>query len=278
MRGFFEKRARLLAEACVFLLVLGLLVSVPSWVDAQAPPSVKVRISADGREREARVPEGTIRAAVNAAGLFMGPKDETIPAATTHVRDGARIEVIRVVEKRLKVSEPLPFKNVYKPSSSFRGDRKVVQAGKPGQVDRFYLVTLKNGVEISRKLTASRITKKPVDQVTVIPSAGDLPSRGYFTGRKVLLMQATGYDPSPRSCGKGATGRTALGLRAGYGVVAVDPSYIPLGTRLYIEGYGYAVAADTGGAIKGNRIDLGHDSYSAACRVGRKMVKVHILD
>jgi 3D (Asp-Asp-Asp) domain-containing protein len=65
----------------------------------------------------------------------------------------------------------------------------------------------------------------------------------------------------------------------GYGVVAVDPRFIPLGTRLYIEGYGYAVAADTGGAIKGSRIDLGISSrrdMSAIRNLHR--VRVHILD
>ena len=65
----------------------------------------------------------------------------------------------------------------------------------------------------------------------------------------------------------------------GYGVVAVDPRFIPLGTRLYIDGYGYAVAADTGGAIKGNRIDLGIDSKHDARNIrSMKPVRVHILD
>jgi 3D (Asp-Asp-Asp) domain-containing protein len=67
-------------------------------------------------------------------------------------------------------------------------------------------------------------------------------------------------------------------LRIGYGLAAVDPSYIPLGTRLYIEGYGHAVAGDTGGSIRGNRIDLGFDSKSEADRFGTRTVVVHILD
>lgn len=101
-------------------------------------------------------------------------------------------------------------------------------------------------------------------------------SRSGYGARKVLYMRATGY--APYTCGGSRSGRTATGIHAGVGVVAVDPRVIPLGTKLYIEGYGYAVAADTGGAIKGNRIDLGHDTHSQAMRTGRRTVKVHVLN
>jgi 3D (Asp-Asp-Asp) domain-containing protein len=85
-------------------------------------------------------------------------------------------------------------------------------------------------------------------------------------------MVATGYPAM--CCG---TGRTRTGRRATYGVVAVDPRVIPLGTMVYVEGYGLALACDTGGAIKGHRIDLCYDSNYEANRYGRKHVKVHIL-
>ncbi|MBI4733746.1 MAG: 3D domain-containing protein [Rubrobacteridae bacterium] len=66
-------------------------------------------------------------------------------------------------------------------------------------------------------------------------------------------------------------------MRAQKGVVAVDPRVIPLGTRLYIEGYGEAIAADTGGAIKGNRIDLCYNTPGECFKFGRQTVKVHVL-
>ena len=65
---------------------------------------------------------------------------------------------------------------------------------------------------------------------------------------------------------------------AGRGVVAVDPSVIPLGTHLYVEGYGYAVAGDTGGNIRGRRVDLCYNTYDEAIRFGRQQVRVFILD
>jgi len=99
-------------------------------------------------------------------------------------------------------------------------------------------------------------------------------SRGAFAGYEYMTLEATAYAPWH---GKGVDGTTAIGLRAGYGVVAVDPRVIPLRSRLFIEGYGYAIAGDTGGAIKGTRIDLGMDTVRAAKQFGRRSVRVYII-
>ena len=72
--------------------------------------------------------------------------------------------------------------------------------------------------------------------------------------------------------------RTATGTVARVGIIAVDPRVIPLGTRVYVEGYGYATAEDTGGAIKGNRIDIFLNSNAECVNWGRRSVKVYILD
>ena len=71
---------------------------------------------------------------------------------------------------------------------------------------------------------------------------------------------------------------TARGHALRHGYVSVDPSVIPLGTEVYVEGYGYAVADDTGGDIVGNRIDVAMDSYDEAIQFGRRTVKVYILN
>ena len=102
-----------------------------------------------------------------------------------------------------------------------------------------------------------------------------LASRGGISGRRIMTMVATGYGPG----GNGKWGmQTASGRRHSFGIVAVDPRVIPLGTRVYVEGYGSAIAADTGGAIKGNRIDLAFDTDDEAEKVGIRTVKVLLLD
>ena len=98
-------------------------------------------------------------------------------------------------------------------------------------------------------------------------------SRGMTRYSDALYMEATAYLPSDG----GGSGITASGIPATYGVAAVDPSVIPLGTRLYIPGYGEAIAADTGGAIVGHKIDLCMESYGEAMEFGRQNVTVYVL-
>ena len=95
-----------------------------------------------------------------------------------------------------------------------------------------------------------------------------------FSYTAVMSMEATAYLPNDPGC----TGITAIGIPATYGVVAVDPGIIPLGSRVYIPGYGEAIAADTGGAIYGYRIDLCMEDYYEAMDFGRRTVTVYLLD
>lgn len=128
---------------------------------------------------------------------------------------------------------------------------------------------------------ASAPKPAPKKPLTVASARGTLSSRGTlgnlsrYEGKRVLTLTATGYGPGEN----GPWGnRTALGTRVRFGVVAVDPRVIKLGTRLYVEGYGECVAEDTGGAIKGMRIDLAFNSDSVANQYGRRRVRVVILD
>ena len=89
----------------------------------------------------------------------------------------------------------------------------------------------------------------------------------------VYTMEATAYLPTDGS----ATGTTAMGIPARRGVVAVDPGVIPLGSRVYIPGYGVAIAADTGGAIRGQKVDLCMETYGECMNFGRRNIEVYVL-
>lgn len=145
------------------------------------------------------------------------------------------------------------------------------QEGRAGSVRRTYRVKLEDGKPVSKELIKEERTES---QPTVfkIGKAGFSFSRGDFTRHKVLDMVATAYYSNVTG-----SGRTATGERARYGCVAVDPRVVPLGSIVFVEGYGMALACDTGGAIKGHRIDLCYGSRSFADNFGYKHVKVHVL-
>lgn len=91
---------------------------------------------------------------------------------------------------------------------------------------------------------------------------------------RVLTMTATAY--TSQDDGNGSV--TYRGHELRRGLAAVDPRVIPLGTRLFIKGYGYAIADDIGGAIRGNKIDLAFENRAEALRFGVQKVTVYILD
>lgn len=87
---------------------------------------------------------------------------------------------------------------------------------------------------------------------------------------KTLDVEATAYTYTGNN--------TATGIKPREGIIAVDPKVITMGTRVYVEGYGYAVAADTGGAIRGNKIDVFFSTFRQCIDWGRRPVKIHILN
>ncbi|EGO64010.1 3D domain-containing protein [Acetonema longum] len=92
--------------------------------------------------------------------------------------------------------------------------------------------------------------------------------------KQALTMNASAYTSQDPNTGN----YTKRGHRLRHGLVAVDPTVIPLGTRLYIEDYGYAVADDIGSSIKGNKIDLAFENRREALIFGRRNIKVYIME
>ncbi len=136
--------------------------------------------------------------------------------------------------------------------------------------------------ELTREYAAiieNSLAKDPTEIVETVETVEEPPQdvvetpNGYLPYSQVIGMEATAYLPTDGS----AEGITAMGIPATYGIVAVDPDVIPLGSRVYIPGYGEALAADTGGAIYGYRIDLCMESYWEAMDFGRRNVTVFVL-
>jgi 3D (Asp-Asp-Asp) domain-containing protein len=247
-------------------------------VQAQRLGTVAVIVRSDGTERQVCTAQTTVSGALKEAGVEAGPLDKVTPAISTRPIDGTVITVVRVSNLLEAEKQLLAFDSVKTFTNALRpGQVKLTSSGAAGEKLTRFVVRYEDGKPVSRTPIGTDVVKKPVKRVVSIGSRGRYTSRGEFHTRKIFKMWATAYEPGPRSCGRYATGRTASGLRAGYGVVAVDPSVIRLGTRLYVEGYGYAIAGDRGRAIRGKKIDLGFATVREALNFGSRTVLVHVL-
>ncbi|MBI2843043.1 MAG: G5 domain-containing protein [Armatimonadetes bacterium] len=276
-----RKSRRAITALCVVATLAANIAVVANRTDvAQAQASAKnVTITVDGKNHQLRTTQTTVGATLKEAGIEIGPEDLLYPKSNVRTYNGMKIRIVRVVERVIAQEEPIAFTTRRKPTTELRlGLSKVISEGKRGLKRLYYQVRIEDGTVKKRELLRAEVISEPEDREILIGERGAGIGRGSFVSRRILSMNASAYDPGPRSCGKYANGRTCTGMEAGYGVVAVDPSVIPLGSSLYIEGYGYAIAGDKGRSIKGNKIDLGFDTYAAARRFGRRQVVVHILE
>ncbi len=193
-------------------------------------------------------------------------------------KEGMNIKIDRVVVENVENKIEIPFETESRENvEMFEGDKNVITKGEVGQKVESLKNTYVNGVLETTEVVKSEITKEAVKEVVEVGTKKGTTAPNGKNAKRVIVMQATAYDPTAGS-------KTAMGTRARVGAVAVDPKVIPLGSKLYIESmdgfasYGYATAEDTGGAIKGNRIDLFYNSNAEANRFGRRNVRVYVLD
>ena len=154
------------------------------------------------------------------------------------------------------------------PTAIAVGENGQIKISEDDELTRAFAEAIENSLGKDLNATVEEPFEEPAPPEDVVETPN-----GYVPYTQVLGMEATAYLPTD---GSGA-GITAMGIPATYGIVAVDPDIIPLGTRVYIPGYGEALAADTGGAIYGYKIDLCMEDYWQAMDFGRRTVTVFVL-
>lgn len=236
--------------------------------------AVPVTVRAGGSVRAVRTAQSTVGEALAALGISLGPLDRVTPGREELIQPGQTITVVKVEEKLQPRYVAVPYAVQRREDADLpRGQTRVLQAGQSGLLERQVRVTFEDGRWVKEQVVSERLLRPPVTEIVAVGTLGVI-SRGGRDYRyiRALDMVATAYCPTDRG------GRfTALGLPVRRGIVAVDPRVIPLGTKLFVEGYGPALAGDTGSAIKGNRIDLFVDSHKEALSYGRRRVQVYVL-
>jgi len=238
-------------------------------------PAVLVTLVADGRVMRVESAAATVGDLLMRRGVGLGASDRVTPGPDNPLANGMTIRVVRIEHRIVTAHLRVPYDvRTSKDPSAPRGMFRVIQPGRPGLKERLYEITMADGVVVSKQSLGERLVRTPLDRIIRVGTLIQIASRGPFSGREVLEMVATAYSPF---CCRGVDDITSTGLKAGFGVVAVDPTVIPLGSRLYVEGYGYAIAGDVGSGIKGLRIDLGFNTKREALIYGVRRVKVYVL-
>ncbi len=219
----------------------------------------------------------TVADLLSVNGIVLNPLDRVTPSIETEVAATTRVEIVRVAQSTVTETTEVPFTVVEQPDPTLeKGTSNVVTVGENGVLSIDYDVITENGNVVSKTPINQTTVKESVSQVVNVgtkpkPAPKPAPSFTPVGSGTKMTVESTAYTGG---------GITATGFNLNQNpyakVIAVDPRVIPLGSKVYVEGYGYAIASDTGGAIKGNIIDVYLPTQSEAVEWGRRDVQITV--
>ncbi len=257
--------------------------SARAAVMAVSGPAVPVTIVTATKSIRVTSSAPDVGALLEEEGIRLGRYDQVRPSLANRVVANGVVRVIRITKwvaiRRRTIAPPVIRRIDF---ALPPGKTKILARGVSGERQVEIRYSERDFEKIHARVVTQRVIRQPKARI-VDEGVGEYAALEYFAKRgmqkmsyvagSAMRMVATAYTAHCYGC----SGITASGYPAGHGIVAVDPRVIPLGTRLYIPGYGPAIAGDTGGAILGNRIDLGFNSLHDAVEFGRRVITVYRL-
>lgn len=250
----------------------------------------KISLTADGKTEDILLPYGKVGDSLLLAGVRLSQDDILSVKRDTKVDEIKELTIKRVTYKNVSVTEAVPFESEKENSDEIElGETKLKTKGVDGEKLVTKRVKYIDGEKDSEKVVAEKVTKKPVNEVTLVGTKGAASAggAGTFTDTNgvevsysyVLTGSGTAYTAP-------AGALTATGNEVYEGGVAVNPALIPYGSKLYIEttdgsfSYGYATAIDTGGALMDGSaiVDLFYFSLDDCYNFGRRDVNVYVIE
>lgn len=255
--------------------------------------AIPINLNVGGESQTTFTTERTVEGALSAMDIELGENDKVYPGVTTPLTEDANVSIYRINKFTAEQAVSVPYKTIKKEDSSLlKGKTKTIQAGVEGVVIHTVEKVYQNGEFVTKYLIDKKVktekqdeiiavgTKEPVVEKTFVPAAAakkaatkpaaaksSTSAKGFEYKTVLTGVAATAYSSEQPGIGT----RTATGTTVAEGrTIAVDPNVIPLGWWVYIEGYGYRKAEDTGSAIKGKKIDMYYDSLRTALNFGRK--------
>ena len=240
-------------------------------MEIEVKRALPVWVFCDGDRKLVKSQPTTVDTLLAKANVTLGILDKVKPELHEYISSPGKINITRIAEEITEEIQPIAYETVNRNDKDIAfGEKKVLQQGEDGEEKVITTRILEDGEVVSEK--TETVLLKPSKPKIVLKGTMQLASRGTdkFEYTEAYTMEATAYSYDAGSV-------TALGTKVRVGAVAVDPKVIPLRSRLYIDGYGFAVAEDTGGAIKGMKIDLFMNTTKEAYKFGRRPVKVYLL-
>jgi resuscitation-promoting factor RpfB len=242
-----------------------------------------ILITTDGRTLQTRTRGRTIADALTELGIPVTGSDRVMPSLAEPVRENLGVQIVRVQQVLSVERKQIPFSSISVPDDNLDIDsQQMTVQGRPGEFRRRSLSIIEDGKVTSQQLLDAWVAAEPITQVLaygrkITPRSLDTPE-GTVTYWRKIRMYATSYSAATAGVSRASSyyGMTRLGLPMRRGLVAVDPTVIPLGTRIYVSGYGIGLAADTGGGVRARLIDLGYDDDNL--QIWSRWVEVYILD
>lgn len=252
-----------------------------------------VAINDAGKKLKVWTTGGTVAKLLEENEINLNELDKVKPKLNKDIDQETSIKITRVEKENTTVEQRIEFKTEKREDKSLeKGKEKVIEEGKEGIIAKTYEITKENGEEVDRELIEEEVKEEVKNRVIAVGTKEPPPSKDNLvtlsketnnksSNGKEMTMTATAYSAVDcTGCDGSGVTATGINLKANPNmkVISVDPNVIPLGTKVWVEGYGNAIAGDTGGAIKGNRIDIHVPSHSEALGYGMKKVKVKILE
>lgn len=255
-----------------------------------------ITVTADGKEALKHTAADTVGEAIEELNVALDADDKVTPALNAPLTEGLNVVIKRVRTDVVETSHAVAFEVVEQKNAYLaEGKKKVVKTGQQGQVVVRTAKVYEDGKLVTEKVLEKTVSKPAVQQVVAVgtkkpevqtlayngkPSASEAKTvklNGKSVKVKRMLSNVTltaysaGFESTGKRKGDEGYGVTSSGAVVQEGrTIAVDPKVIPIGWWVYIEGIGFRRAEDTGGAVKGKKIDVYYDSDKLADRFGTK--------
>lgn len=272
----------------------------------------KFNLTADGETKTLYTTEDTIGKAIDKLGITLEGYDKIFPSLDTAISADMKVKIVRINKQTVQRTTNLPFRVIKTADPSLTvGTVRVAQAGKPGVMIQHIEKIYQDGELASMRMIGKEVQTVTKDKIIAVgtkalpkPTVASTATAKTTTTSKTNTTSKTakvssttknvthkaGVDFEYKKMIKnvsmtaysseepGIGTRTASGTRVTEGrTIAVDPNVIPIGWWVYIDGLGFRRAEDTGGAIKGNKVDVYFDSLSHARNFGRKSRTVYVI-